>query len=90
MAAAKSESAQSETEAPEEAGEVKETEELAGETGSNGGSTPKQDNVEDVIHSESYGTFSYDQLNTKSDNPVTGIDYKRREVSLALLLLDYF
>lgn len=25
--------------------------------------------------------FSYDQLRAKSENPVTGIDFKRREVS---------
>lgn len=30
-------------------------------------------------------TFSYEQLRAKSDNPVTGIDFKRREVSCSIV-----
>lgn len=30
--------------------------------------------------------FSYDRLKAKSDNPVTGIDLKKREVCLALIV----
>lgn len=66
----------------EEAAEAKETEELAPETGSNGDLESKQENVEDG--NDSQRTFSYDQLKTKSGNIVSGIDLKRREVSLAL------
>lgn len=85
---AKSESGQSETEGPEEIAVVKETEEHATETGSNGDSEPKQEIVEDVDDNQnSQRTFSYDQLKTKSSNPVSGIDFKRREVSLDLPLL---
>lgn len=29
---------------------------------------------------DSQSTFSYEQLKAKSENPVTGIDFKRREV----------
>ncbi|KAK9055494.1 hypothetical protein SSX86_026577 [Deinandra increscens subsp. villosa] len=32
---------------------------------------------------DSQSTFSYDQLRAKSDNPVTGIDFKRREAYLS-------
>lgn len=36
----------------------------------------------DYNHPEScQNTFSYEQLKAKSDNPVTGIDFKQREVS---------
>lgn len=61
---------------------VKETEtvEPAPETnGEDSGSKPEID--QDEYGSESgQSTFSYDQLKAKSDNPVTGIDFKRREV----------
>lgn len=41
----------------------------------------KQETVHDGNGSESsQSKFSYDQLKAKSDNPVTGIDFKRREV----------
>ena len=36
----------------------------------------QEDNAEPVV-----GTYTYDQLKAKSENPVTGIDFKRREVS---------
>lgn len=45
-------------------------------------SEAKQGPLQDVNASENIVTvFSYDQLKAKSDNPVTGIDFKRREVS---------
>jgi len=45
-------------------------------------SEAKQEPLQDVNTSENMVTvFSYDQLKAKSDNPVTGIDFKRREVS---------
>lgn len=45
-------------------------------------SEAKQEPPQDVDASENMVTvFSYDQLKAKSDNPVTGIDFKRREVS---------
>ncbi|TKY53361.1 Villin-2 protein [Spatholobus suberectus] len=65
----------------EEVSEAKETEELAPETGSNGDSEPKQENVEDG--NDSRRTFSYDQLKTKSGHNVPGIDLKRREAYLS-------
>lgn len=45
------------------------------------GSEPKLEPEHDEGGNES-GTaiFSYEQLKAKSDNPVTGIDFKRREV----------
>lgn len=89
MAETKSESGNSETGGPEEAAEAKETQELASETGSNGDLEPKQKDVEDGKDSQSsQSTFSYDQLKTKSNNPVSGIDFKRREVSLDLHVAD--
>lgn len=48
----------------------------------NGGdSTPKQDGADDDVEAV-HSTFAYDQLKAKSDNPVTGIDFKRREVCI--------
>ena len=69
----------SETEVPEEVAELKETEEVAPVSESNGeDSEPKQE--QEQQDSGSGQTFSYDQLKAKSDNPATGIDLKRREV----------
>nr|KYP70512.1 Villin-2 [Cajanus cajan] len=80
----KSESAPSETEAVEEVAEAKETEEVAPETGTNGDSEPKQENVQDGNDSEnSQNFFSYEQLKTKSGSVVSGIDLKRREAYLS-------
>lgn len=76
----KSENDQSESEGPQEVAEIKESEEVAPRSESNGGnSEPKQETVQEN-DSGSGRTFSYDQLKAKSDNPVTGIDFKRREV----------
>lgn len=84
----KSESANSETEGSQDVAEVKEVEEVV--TGSENNS-PNQETVQDENDSEgSLSTFSYDQLKAKSDNPVTGIDFKRREVgSIANALTSY-
>lgn len=81
-AEAKSESAYSETEGSQDIAELKETEEIAAASDSNADDPEsKQDTLLDVNDSASSGsTFSYDQLKAKSDNPVTGIDFKRREV----------
>lgn len=76
----KSESANSETEGSLDVAEVKEVEEVA-LASEDYVSEPKQETVRDGNDSESsLSTFSYDQLKAKSDNPVTGIDFKQREV----------
>lgn len=88
---AKSESAHSETEGLEEVTEAKETEELAPETGSNGDSEPKQENVDDGNDSQnSQSVFTYEQLKAKSGSLLSGVDLKRREVSLALHVTELF
>ncbi|KAJ7972210.1 villin 2 [Quillaja saponaria] len=78
----KSENAQLETEGAQEIVEPKETEEVAPDTESNGvDSELKQETVKEV--DDSQNTYSYDQLKAKSDNPVSGIDFKRREAYLS-------
>lgn len=74
-----------EAEVSQEVSEVKETEEATPVPESNGeDSTPKREAEQDENDSEnSQSTFSYDQLKAKSDNPVTGIDFKRREAYLS-------
>ncbi|KAG5066702.1 hypothetical protein JHK86_010433 [Glycine max] len=66
----KSESAPSKMEVVEEVADVKETEEVAPETGTNGDSEqPKQENVEDGRNdseNNNLNVFSYEQLKTKS------------------------
>ncbi|KAL0339668.1 UNVERIFIED_CONTAM: Villin-3 [Sesamum radiatum] len=64
---------------------VKETEtvEAAPETnGGDSGSKPENDQEENDSESNQT-TFSYEQLKAKSDNPVKGIDFKRRETYLS-------
>eukprot|EP00257_Ricinus_communis_P027532 XP_025014946.1 villin-3 [Ricinus communis] len=75
----------SEVENPEEVSEVKETEEVASVSESVGeDSETKQDTEQDDKSNQSTdSTFSYDQLKAHSENPVTGIDFKRREAYLA-------
>lgn len=47
-------------------------------------SEPKPDSEQDENGGEStQSTFSYERLKAKSDNPVTGIDFKRREAYLS-------
>lgn len=74
---AESELSTAEVQDSEKASEPKEIVEPA-ETN---GSEPKPEPEQDEGGNES-GTaiFSYEQLKAKSDNPVTGIDFKRREV----------
>ncbi|KAL0544138.1 hypothetical protein IC582_019250 [Cucumis melo] len=48
-----------------------------------GDSTPKQGGGQDFDAETVNSTFSYDQLKARSDNPVTGIDFKRREAYLS-------
>lgn len=66
----KSESAPSKMEVVEEVADVKETEEVAPEAGTNGDSEqPKQENVEDGRNdseNNNLNVFSYEQLKTKS------------------------
>ncbi|XP_073132087.1 villin-3-like [Henckelia pumila] len=65
--------------------EVKESETFEPITETNGedsGSKPEIDQ-EKTNTETSQSTFSYEQLKAKSDNPVTGIDYKRREAYLS-------
>ncbi|KGN53839.1 villin-2 [Cucumis sativus] len=49
-----------------------------------GDSTPKQGGGQDFDAETIDSTFSYDQLKARSDNPVTGIDFKRREAYLSM------
>lgn len=65
-----------------EVAETKDTEEVTSVSESLGEDTEsKQDTEQDEINNESgQSTFMYDQLKAHSDNPVTGIDFKRREV----------
>ncbi|WCJ33452.1 villin 2 [Euphorbia peplus] len=74
----------SETEGTEEVSEAKETEEDASVSESAGDdSEPKQDSEQDDNDTDTSRTFSYDQLKAHSENPVTGIDFKRREAYLS-------
>ncbi|XP_059646291.1 villin-3 isoform X1 [Cornus florida] len=79
----KSENTHSEVENSKDASEV-ETEVLKPVSESNGeDSGPKQEAVQDENGCESgRSTFSYEQLKAHSDNPVSGIDFKRREAYL--------
>ncbi|XP_021281510.1 villin-2 isoform X2 [Herrania umbratica] len=79
---AKSEVDPSEAEDSQEVAEAKETVVVSETNGDN--SEPKQELEQDENGSgSSQSTFSYDQLKAKSDNPVTGIDFKRREAYLS-------
>ncbi|KAF4356752.1 villin-3 [Cannabis sativa] len=82
-AEAKSETTYSETEGSQDGGEVKEAEEVAA-VSENSSESPKKETVQFENDGESnLSTFSYDQLKAKSENPVTGIDFKRREAYLS-------
>ncbi|KAJ6316641.1 hypothetical protein OIU78_019844 [Salix suchowensis] len=73
-------------EGSEGAVEIKELEETASVSESNGGedSERKQDTEqEEIDDGNSQSTFCYDQLKAHSDNPVKGIDFKRREAYLS-------
>ncbi|CAK7342596.1 unnamed protein product [Dovyalis caffra] len=75
----------SEAEGSEGVAEVKEMEEIAYVPESNGeDSERKQDTEqEETDDGNTQSTFSYDQLKAHSDNPVKGIDFKRREAYLS-------
>lgn len=84
-AAIKSEMAVSETEDSQGVSDANENEGAAAVPESNGeDSAPKREEQQDDIGTEAgQSTFSYDQLKAKSENPVTGIDFKRREAYLS-------
>lgn len=84
----KAEYAHSESEASQGVAELKELEEASSEN--NGEDSEKnQETEQDDIGSEtSLRTFSYDQLKARSENPVTGIDFKRREVGAVDLMIN--
>ncbi|VVB06037.1 unnamed protein product [Arabis nemorensis] len=80
-AEAKDEKAFSEVEASEEATEAKEEEEVS-PAAEAGAEEPKA--KQGGSEAETTGaTFTYEQLQAKSENPVTGIDFKRREAYLS-------
>ncbi|CAI9765656.1 unnamed protein product [Fraxinus pennsylvanica] len=74
-----------EVENSKESSEVKETETVEPFVEANGEeSEPKREREQYENDSESSQTkFHYEQLKAKSDNPVTGIDFKRREAYLS-------
>ncbi|XP_022847678.1 villin-3-like [Olea europaea var. sylvestris] len=74
-----------EVENSKEASEVEETETVDPFVEANGeDSKPNPEREQDENGSESsQTTFHYEQLKAKSDNPVTGIDFKRREAYLS-------
>ncbi|KAF5737689.1 villin-3-like isoform X2 [Tripterygium wilfordii] len=80
-----SEEAKSENADFEEVAEAKNAEEAAPASESNGEDSERTpDTDQDENASESIqSTFSYDQLKAHSENPVTGIDFKRREAYLS-------
>ncbi|KAJ6700005.1 VILLIN [Salix purpurea] len=76
---------QSEVEGSEVVAEVKEMEETASVPESNGEDSERNQDTEQEENDDgnSQSTFSYDQLKAHSDNPVKGIDFKRREAYLS-------
>ncbi|KAJ6912710.1 villin-3-like [Populus alba x Populus x berolinensis] len=76
---------QSEVEGSEGVAEVKEMEETASVPESNGEDSERKQDTEQEENGDgnSQSTFSYDQLKARSDNPVKGIDFKRREAYLS-------
>ncbi|KAI5583828.1 hypothetical protein POPTR_006G050200v4 [Populus trichocarpa] len=76
---------QSEVEGSEGVAEVKEMEETASVPESNGEDSERKQDTEQEENDDGNGqsTFSYDQLKAHSDNPVKGIDFKRREAYLS-------
>lgn len=93
-AGTKSEVAVSENEDSQGQSDVNEIEGASAAPESNGeDSTPKQEEEQDdngggTVES-GLSTFSYDQLKAKSENPVTGIDFKRREVGSTTYNYDF-
>ncbi|KAE8684878.1 Villin-3 [Hibiscus syriacus] len=67
--------------------EIPDSQEIAvAETGENNGEDSEQNASEDVGDK---CTYSYDQLKSKSENPVTRIDFKRREVRPTIDVLKF-
>lgn len=74
----------------EEAIAVQETVSAESVPESNGEESVSKDDAEqqqETASGNTQSTFSYEQLRAKSENPVTGIDFKRREVGAFLRLL---
>ena len=74
----------------EEAIAVQETVSAESVPESNGEESVSKDDTEqqqETASGNTQSTFSYEQLRAKSENPVTGIDFKRREVGAFLRLL---
>ncbi|KAL7092879.1 hypothetical protein ACP275_11G009200 [Erythranthe tilingii] len=65
--------------------EVKEIETVEPVVETNGEDSESKQGIgqDENISENNHSTFSYDQLKAKSDNPVTGIDFKRRETYLS-------
>ncbi|MBA0701144.1 hypothetical protein Goari_022637, partial [Gossypium aridum] len=81
-AEAKSEVDPSELADSQEVPEAKETGVVSETSGED--SEPKQEREQDENgNGSTQSTFSYEQLKAKSENPVTGIDFKRREAYLS-------
>lgn len=66
-----------------ETSEPVQVQEMNGE-GSATKSAPEESECDSV---DSQSTFTYEQLKAKSENPVTGIDFKRREVCFYFISL---
>ncbi|CAN1173348.1 VLN2 [Linum perenne] len=75
----------SEAEASEEAAaEAKEAEDTGSASGSNAGGDSEPKSEFELADSDiGQVIFSYDQVKARSENPVTGIDFKRREAYLS-------
>ncbi|KAL2923591.1 Villin-2 [Bienertia sinuspersici] len=73
------------TEESEEATEVQESGSVEPVPESNGEESVSKDEAEqeDSSSESAQSTFSYEQLRARSENPVTGIDFKRREAYLS-------
>nr|GMD41766.1 villin-2-like [Ipomoea batatas] len=83
-AAIENEKASDAVENSKEPSEVKETEVAESVEETNWAeSEPKPEQEQDDSSDCSQTIFSYDRLKAKSDNPVTGIDFKRREAYLS-------
>ena len=81
-AGTKSENVLSEVEDSTEGGEIKEAEVTESVLESNGNDSGLKQEAEKYANGSetSQKTFSYEQLKAHSVDPVTGIDFKRREV----------
>ncbi|KAJ0921211.1 putative villin headpiece, villin/Gelsolin, ADF-H/Gelsolin-like domain superfamily [Helianthus annuus] len=60
-----------------------ETSDPVQETNGEGSATKSTTEEPECVSVDSQSTFSYEQLRAKSENPVTGIDFKRREAYLS-------